>query len=86
MLEGAGGWHVVEPVDEPTGITTLRHPTADVPATRQALRERGFLTAAVPRTRAADLEAPLLRVSTHAWVDPGDLEALAAALEQVAAE
>lgn len=82
LLDGAGGWEVVEPVAEPTGITTLRHPTADPLATRAALLEEGFVTSAVPVTRAADVGVPLLRVSTHAWVTPGDLEALAAALER----
>jgi pyridoxal 5-phosphate dependent beta-lyase len=86
LLQGAGGWQVVEPVEEPTGITTLRHATADPVATRDALRAEGFLTAAVPRHRAADLDGPLLRVSTHAWVDPGQLEALAAALDRSRAE
>ena len=81
LLDGAGGWQVVEPVEEPTGITTLRHATADPKATRDALGAEGFLVAAVPQVRAADLDGPLLRVSTHAWVDPGQLEALAAALE-----
>ena len=33
-------------------------------------------------TRSADLQAPLLRVSTAAWVTPGDLEALASALRR----
>jgi pyridoxal 5-phosphate dependent beta-lyase len=82
LLEGAGGWQVVEPVEEPTGITTLRHATADAAATRDALRAEGFLTSAVPTHRAADVDSPLLRVSTHAWVDPGDLAALATALER----
>jgi pyridoxal 5-phosphate dependent beta-lyase len=83
LLEGAGGWRVVEPVEEPTGITTLRHPTADPMTTRLALIEQGFVTAAVPTTRSADTAQPLLRVSTAAWVTPGDLEALAAALESL---
>lgn len=80
LLDGAGGWQVVEPFDEPTGITTLRHPTADPAATRAALLADDLLLGLVPRERAADLEQPLLRVSTHAWVTPGDLERLAVAL------
>ena len=83
LLEGAGGWSVVEPVDEPTGITTLTHPDADVLATRAALVERGFVVSAVPTTRADDLTAPVLRVSTAAWVTPGDVEALAGALDSL---
>ncbi|MCW2545283.1 MAG: aminotransferase class [Frankiales bacterium] len=83
LLDGAGGWEVVEPVDDATGITTLRHPTADPVVTRAALVDRGFVLAAVPVTRSADLTAPRLRVSTAAWVTPGDLEALATALDEV---
>jgi pyridoxal 5-phosphate dependent beta-lyase len=82
LLAGAGGWEVVEPVEEPTGMLTLRHPSADPGATREALREEGLLTAVVPVHRAEELGAPLLRVSTAAWVTPGDLEALASALER----
>jgi pyridoxal 5-phosphate dependent beta-lyase len=82
LLEGAGGWRVVEPVHEPTGITTLAHPTADPVATRAALLGEGLLVSAVDTDRAADLTAPVLRVSTAAWSTPGDLEALAAALER----
>jgi pyridoxal 5-phosphate dependent beta-lyase len=82
LLEGAGGWEVVEPVAEPTGITTLRHPSANPARTRLALVDEGFVVSAVPTTRAADLAVPVLRVSTAAWATPGDLEALAAALER----
>ena len=74
-------WRVVEPVDEPTGITTLVPPPgADVAATRAALLAQGLLTSAVPAERAADLAGPVLRVSTAAYVQPDDLAALAAAL------
>jgi hercynylcysteine S-oxide lyase len=83
LLDGAGGWEVVEPVAEPTGITTLRHASADPVPTRAALLADGYLTSVVPAHRAADLAGALLRVSTHAWVTPGDLEGLAAALDRV---
>lgn len=76
LLAGVGGWSVVEPVEEPTGITTLRHPTADPFATRAALLAQGVVTSAVPTWRSDDLDAPVLRVSTAAWVTPGDLERL----------
>lgn len=82
LLEGAGGWQVVEPVDEPTGMTTLRHAAADPFATRDALRQQGFLVGAVQVERAEELTAPVLRVSTAPWVTPGDLEGLAAALDR----
>ena len=80
LLDGAGGWQVQEPVEEATGLTTLRHDTADPYAVRDALLRRGVLVGVAPHYRAAELDRPLLRVSTHAWVTPGDLEALAAAL------
>jgi len=81
LLTGAGGWRVVEPVEEPTGITTLLPPDgADVVATRAMLLAEGFVTSAVPATRAADMVGPVLRVSTAAWVTPDDLDRLAAAL------
>ena len=83
LLQGAGGWEVVEPVEEPTGITTLRHATADPVATRLALLSKGYLTSAVPLTRSPDVTTPLLRVSTHAWVTPGDLEGLAEVLHSL---
>ena len=80
LLDGAGGWQVVEPLAEPTGITTLRHADADPVATRAALLQDGVLVSAVPVSRADDLTTPLLRVSTAAWTTPGDLERLAALL------
>ena len=80
LLDGAGGWTVVEPVGEPTGITTLRHPTADPFEVRAALLAEGVVVSAVPTSRSDDLDAPLLRVSTAAWVTPGDLGNAADAL------
>ena len=78
LLDGVADWRVREPVDEPTGITTLvGH---DPVATRVGLVEAGFVVSAIPVSRAAELDRPVLRVSTAAWVEPADLEALAAAL------
>ena len=75
---GVGGWHVVEPVDEPSGITTLVPPDGVDPAgVRAALLEDGVVVSAVPASRAAELAGPVLRVSTAAWVDPDGLDALA---------
>ena len=71
-------WTVVEPVDEPTGITTLSG--GDPVAARAALLERGLLVSAVPVTRSADLPGPVLRVSTAPWTQEHELDALAAAL------
>jgi pyridoxal 5-phosphate dependent beta-lyase len=83
LLDGVGGWRVVEPVDEPTAITTLRPPDgADVPATRaRLLAEHGIVTTAIGVERApGELTGPVLRVSPHVDGTLDDLEALAAAL------
>ena len=84
VLDGAGGWAVVEAADEPTGIMTLRPPPgADPPATRvRLLTEHRVLVSAVPVRRApADLPAgPVLRVSCGPWVDDDDLARCRAAL------
>jgi pyridoxal 5-phosphate dependent beta-lyase len=77
-LDGVAGWRVREPVDEPTGIVTMVG--GDPVATRAGLLEDGFVTSAVPTSRSADLDAPVLRVSTAAWVTGQDVEALAQAL------
>lgn len=79
LLDGAGGWVVREPVDEPSGITTLVG--GDPVATREALLAQGFITSAIPTSRSDDLDRPVLRVSTAAWVDEEDLTALAAVLD-----
>jgi hercynylcysteine S-oxide lyase len=74
-------WQVREPVDEPTGITTLTAPEGvDVVAVRADLLAGGTLTTAVPANRSADLEGPVLRVSTAAWVTDEDVDLLTAAL------
>lgn len=80
-LDGVAGWTVIEPADEPTGITTLRPPPgADPVTTRAALLEDGFVVSAVPTVRADDMTTPVLRISTAAWVSDGDVDALAGAL------
>ena len=80
VLDGVGGWSVREPVDEPSGITTLAG--GDPFGTRARLLEEGFVTSAVPTSRSDDLKAPVLRVSTAAWVQPEQVDALAAALRR----
>lgn len=85
LIEGAGGWRVVEPVEEATGITTLVHPTADPAVVRAALLAERVLTSVVPVHRAADVPRPVLRVSTAAWVTPGDLERVAETLDRCTA-
>jgi pyridoxal 5-phosphate dependent beta-lyase len=83
LLDGAAGWSVVEPVDEPTAITTLRPPDgADVVATRtRLLAEHGIVTTAIGPERApGEMTGPVLRISPHVDTTVDDLEALAAAL------
>jgi pyridoxal 5-phosphate dependent beta-lyase len=82
-VDGRGGWSVVEPLDEPTAITTLRPPAGtDVRATVARLHdEHGVLVTAVGRERArAELAGPVLRISPHLDATSDDLDALAAAL------
>ena len=79
LMTGAG-LSVVEPVDEPTGITTATVPGDDVVGTRAALLAEGIVTSAVPISRAADLKRPVLRLSTAAWVTEEHLVKLAKAL------
>ena len=78
VLDGIAGWRVREPVSEPTGITTLVG--GDPFATRAGLLQDGYVTSAIGVSRSDDLDAPVLRVSTAAWVTPAELDALATAL------
>lgn len=83
LLDGVGGWRVIEPDDEPTAITTLHPPDgADIVATRSALlTEHGIVVSAIGPERApGEMTGPVLRVSPHLDVAVQDLEALAAAL------
>ncbi|MGR7024787.1 ergothioneine biosynthesis PLP-dependent enzyme EgtE [Geodermatophilus sp. URMC 62] len=83
VLDGAAGWRVVEPLDEPTATTTLRPPDGvDVVATRARLiGEHGIVTtAALPERAPEEMTSPVLRVSPHLDGTVDDLEALAAAL------
>ena len=52
LLDGVGGWRVIEPVDEPTATTTLRPPDGvDVVATRtRLLTEHGIVVSAIGRS------------------------------------
>jgi hercynylcysteine S-oxide lyase len=83
LLDGVGGWSVVEPPDEPSAITTLRPPAgADVGRTAARLHaDHGVLVTAIGRERAPDeLTGPVLRVSPHVDATLDDLDALAVAL------
>ncbi|MFN2522918.1 MAG: aminotransferase class V-fold PLP-dependent enzyme [Mycobacteriales bacterium] len=82
QLSDLPGWTVVEPVDEPTGITTLVG--GDPAPLRARLLAEGFITTPVPTTRSADMDRPALRISTAAWVTPDDVERLRTALGSAA--
>ena len=83
LLDGVGGWRVIEPVDEPTATTTLIPPEGlDVVGARsRLLTEHGIVVSAIGPERApGEMTGPVLRVSPHLDVALEDLEALAAAL------
>jgi pyridoxal 5-phosphate dependent beta-lyase len=83
LLDGVGGWRVVEPVDEPTASTTLIPPDGvDVVGTRtRLLNDHGIVVSAIGPERApGEMTGPVLRVSPHLDASIDDLEALAAAL------
>jgi pyridoxal 5-phosphate dependent beta-lyase len=83
LLDGVGGWQVIEPVDEPTATTSLRPPEGiDVVGVRShLLTEHGIVVSAIGPERApGEITGPVLRVSPHLDVVLEDLEALAAAL------
>jgi pyridoxal 5-phosphate dependent beta-lyase len=83
LLDGVGGWRVIEPLAEPTATTTLHPPDGvDVVETRtRLLTEHGIVLSAIGRERApGEMTGPVLRVSPHLDATVDDLEALAAAL------
>jgi pyridoxal 5-phosphate dependent beta-lyase len=83
LLDGVGGWRVIEPVDEPTAATSLIPPAGvDVVDTRtRLLTEHGIVLSAIGPERApGEMTGPVLRVSPHLDATVEDLEALAAAL------
>lgn len=86
VLADAIGWRVVEPVDEPSAITTLAPVNgADPKAVREWLIEQRQIVTTAAGTERAPLEmtTPVLRVSPHVDTTTDDLamfaEALAAA-------
>jgi pyridoxal 5-phosphate dependent beta-lyase len=89
MLADIDGWRVVEPVDEPTSITTLA-PTdgADPQRVRAWLvAERGIVTTYAETQRAPfEMTAPVLRVSPHVDTTPEDLVVFAEALVDATAQ
>jgi pyridoxal 5-phosphate dependent beta-lyase len=87
-LTGLPGWRVVEPIDEPSAITTLAPLAgADPVAVRAGLiSEHRIVTTAAGVERAPlELTAPVLRISPHVDATEADLAAFAEALVAVTA-
>jgi hercynylcysteine S-oxide lyase len=89
-LAGIEGWRVVEPLDEPTAITTLAPVDGADPQRVRAwlIAERGIVTTYAELQRAPfEMTAPVLRASPHVDTTAEDLgqfaEALAEATTQV---
>jgi len=86
VLDGVGGWAVVEPADEPSATTTLRPPPGwddarVARACRRLLTEhRIVVTYAGPDRAPAEVDAATVRVSPHLDVTAGEIGALADAL------
>lgn len=83
LLADVDGWVVVEPVDEPSAITTLAAVDGSDPAAVRSwlLTERGIVTTCADVGRAPqELTAPVLRISPHVDTTTDDLEAFAEAL------
>ncbi|MDT5075955.1 MAG: hercynylcysteine S-oxide lyase [Mycobacterium sp.] len=77
------GWQVVEPVAEPSAITTLIPPDGLDPQTVRSwlIAERRVLTTYIGPERAPmELTRPALRISPHVDASVGDLEVLVEAL------
>jgi hercynylcysteine S-oxide lyase len=85
-LSDISGWQVVEPVEEPSAITTLVPPDGVDPQTvrAQLIAEHRIVTtyAGVPRA-PGEMSGPVLRVSPHVDVTTEDLETFVAALTAV---
>ncbi|OBA98363.1 ergothioneine biosynthesis PLP-dependent enzyme EgtE [Mycobacteriaceae bacterium 1482268.1] len=82
-LADVAGWWVIEPVDEPTSITTLAATEGADPERIRAwlIAERGIVTTYAEIQRAPfELAAPVLRVSPHVDTTPDDLAVFAEAL------
>ncbi|MFG1931819.1 ergothioneine biosynthesis PLP-dependent enzyme EgtE [Mycobacterium sp. NPDC048908] len=87
-LADVKGWRVVEPVDEPTAITTLAPKNVDPERVRSWLiAERGIVTTSAGVQRAPfEMSAPVLRVSPHVDTTADELEQCADALATAAAQ
>ncbi|NED67410.1 aminotransferase, partial [Streptomyces sp. SID10244] len=83
--DGIASWEVLEPIDEPSAITTLAPPPgwgpSDVAAARDKLLGLGILVTCADSWRAPlASEQSVLRVSPHLDVEREDLDRLAEAL------
>ncbi len=83
-----GGWRVIEPVDEPSAITTMAPPPgwgpSDVAAARDQLRSNGILVTCADAWRAPlASEQSVLRISPHLDVRQDHLDQLAANLRGI---
>jgi pyridoxal 5-phosphate dependent beta-lyase len=82
-LAEVAGWRVVEPLDEPTAITTVAPVDGADPQKVRAwlIAERGIVTTYAEVQRAPfEMQAPVLRVSPHVDTTTEDLEQFAEAL------
>ena len=88
-LAGIKGWQVVEPLDEPTAITTLAPVDGADPERVRAwlIAERGIVTTYAELQRAPfEMTAPVLRASPHVDTTAQDLDQFAAALAAATAQ
>ncbi len=86
LLADVPGWRVVEPVDEPTAITTLAPTEGADPVQVRArlIAEHGIVTTAAGIERAPlEMRTPVLRVSPHVDAYAEDIEAFVTALRAV---
>jgi pyridoxal 5-phosphate dependent beta-lyase len=85
-VAGVAGWKVVEPIDEPSAITTLSPPDGVDP---QVVRDRLIAEYRIVTTYAGieraphEMNRPALRLSPHVDASAEDLETFAAALVSV---
>ncbi|MDF1901295.1 ergothioneine biosynthesis PLP-dependent enzyme EgtE [Mycolicibacterium smegmatis] len=85
VLAEVDGWRVVEPVDQPTAITTLEPTDGADPASVRSwlIAERGIVSTACELARAPfEMRTPVLRISPHVDVTVDELEQFAAALRE----
>ncbi len=88
-LADVKGWRVVEPVDEPTAITTLAPVDGADPQKVRAwlIAERGVVTTGAEVQRAPfEMTTPVLRVSPHVDTTAEDLDQFAEALTTATAQ